>query len=141
MTPVDYLPLFTEVFGAQLIEPSKLPRASRSGFSGDTSSGTWFEWHNGTFVRTGSIEKLHALRTDAKANGAGSDLPAVLAEWDRRGTAMIKDDAAAVVREILIGKRRPWRGRLHLGWAELEVEPDESTEEMACRAIDVLEEE
>src|SRR5262249_13875758 len=38
-------------------------------------------------------------------------------------------------------KRRPWRGRLHLGWAELEVEPDESTEEMACRAIDVLEEE
>src|SRR5262249_23379958 len=141
MTQVDYLPLFTEVFGPQLIDPSKLPRASRSGFSGNIPDGQWIEWRDGKIFRAGSIEKLHALHNELKANGAGSDLRAVLAEWDCRGTARIKNEAAAIVTDILTGRRKPKRGRLHLGWAEIAVEPDESAEELACRAIDVLNEE
>jgi len=80
MTPVDYLPLFTEIFGAQLIEPSKLPRASRSGFSGDTSSGTWFEWHDGTFVRTPGWGQFRPVRgSGSRTISIGARAPAASA--------------------------------------------------------------
>src|SRR5262249_32619196 len=81
-----------------------------------------------------------------KADGNGSDLQAILAEWDRGSTARMKDEAAAIIREILLEKRVPWQDkygnkRLHLGWAEIDVGPDESTEELAERAIETLNEE
>src|SRR5215813_3654938 len=144
MTSIGYLPLLTEVFGAQLIEPLKLPRTSRCGFSG-TADGQWFEWHDGEIIRSGSIEELHSLHTEIKANGSG-DLRAVLAEWDRGGKARMKDEAAAIIREILLGKRAPRQGkygnrRLHLGWTEIDVAPNESAEEIATRAIEALNEE
>src|SRR5262249_20237062 len=146
VTTVDYLPILTEIFGSQLIEPSKLPRASRSGFSGSTVSSQWFEWRNGELVRAGSIDELRPIYNKFKADGNGSDLQAIMAEWDRGSTARMKDEAAAIIREILLEKRVPWQDkygnkRLHLGWAEIDVGPDESTEELAERAIETLNEE
>src|SRR5262249_34536743 len=70
----------------------------------------------------------------------------VLMEWDCRGMGRTKNEAAAIIREILLEKRVPWQDkygnrRLNLGWAEIDVEPDESTEENAARAIEALNEE
>src|SRR5262245_22902366 len=140
MTPVDYLPLFTEVFGAQLIEPSKLPRASHSGFSGSTTYGHWIEWRDGEIVRAGSIGELHSIYNEVKVNGDGSDLRPALEEWDRRSMARAEDEAAAIVRNILIEELTPHQDKSGIWWLDLGpvmvgVEPGDSTDELARLAI------
>src|SRR5215469_6717008 len=97
MTSVDHLPLFIEVFGPQLKDTNRFGDGSFLG----TDDGRWFEWRDGELIRCGSIEKLHAIHNEVKANGGG-DLREILWEWDWRGTARIKDEAAAIIREILL---------------------------------------
>src|SRR5262249_43552597 len=141
MTSIDYLPLLTEVFGPPLTEPSKTPHTRRFGdgsFSGSTTNGQWIEWHDGELIRAGSIEKLHAIHTEFKANGGSGDLRAVLREWDRRSAEEAKNEAAALVREILAERLKPRDGYLDLGLVVIEDDDllDYTTEKLADRAIE-----
>jgi len=108
--------------------------------------GPWFEWCDGEIIRVGSIKEFQPIHNEFQAKGKGGDLRAVLWEWDRRGRARMENEAAAIICEILLERRVPQQDkygnrRLHVGWAEIDVEPDNTTEELADLAIETLNEE
>src|SRR5262249_7611536 len=100
------------------------------------------EWVEKIIQKNGGGDPFTALKKSIR-----EDMAAIETEAERKARAdQERDEAAAIVRDILTGSRKPKQDKsgrwwLGLGSVAIVVEPDDSTEELARLAIETLNEE